>query len=253
MNLNYSKIICLIIGLLGFAIETVGQGSKQQQFIGFIKQYDASCDTVVAIEDSIFNESGGKLLIAQANGIWVTVFVLNDTESYVFQKVNRNWALIDSFKSESLDLSGMTIVDLNGDGFEDVRIAYPVMRGNNICLSLIYNPGKRQFHHNEEFDLINIGFDSSKRYVRSCALGGLFDNSKRIYKVKGNNLILIKSVEMEIYAAGKYGTVKIKTLQKNGAYKTRIFKKSGNGTHELFERLLWSDDLDYFDKGRMFY
>ncbi len=250
---HFSKIICLIIGLLGIAIETVGQGSKQQKFIDFIKRYDNGCDTIVTIEDSIFNERGGKLLIAKSNGIKVAVFVLNDTESYVFQKVNRNLALIESFKSESLDLSGMTIVDLNGDGFEDVKIAYPVMRGNNICLSLIYNPGKRQFHHNEEFDLLNIGFDSSKRYVRSCALGGLFDNSKRIYRVSGNHLILIKSVAMEIYAAGKYGTVKIKTRQKNGAYKTRIIKKTGNGTHELFERLLWSDGLDYFDKGRMFY
>ena len=194
----------------------------------------------------------GTLFITQIDTKRMAVIALADTTSYCYVKTGHNWLLCDSFRGAVYAQTAWA-TDLNGDGYEDIRISYGVMRGNYTCLSLLYRPQSGTLQHNPAFDLMNIAYDTTTRLVRSSGLGGIYDNIKELYFVKDDSLQFSKSVEMNIEAEARYGELSY-YAQVNGTKKLiRTVKASGNQTAQNFDTALWIEDLRYFDRGRQLF
>lgn len=216
-----------------------------------LKYDDGQNDTVVKCFGWI-DSVEGALFITHIDTKRVAVIALADTTSYCYVKTGHNWQLCDSFRGDIYAQTAWA-TDLNGDGYEDIRISYGVMRGNNVCLSLLYRPQSGTLQHNPAFDLMNIAYDTATKRVRSSGLGGIYDNVKELYSVKGDSLQFSKSVEMNIGAEGRYGELSFYE-QVNGTKKLiRTVKASGNQTAQNFDTALWTEDLRYFDRGRQLF
>ena len=187
------------------------------------------------------------LYIHTVNGIRTGVIGFNDSITTVYKKSALNWQETSSIDSSN-EIWGINEIDLNNDGFKDLRLLFPVMRGNIVCEVFLFDNLSQSFKHNSYYDLINIGFDAKTGLIRSCALGGLFDNSKSLYRITGDSLTFYKRVEEEIDGYNKYGSVMRFYENKNGSEKLiKTIKGSWNNIPARFDTALWKDGLAYFD------
>ncbi len=249
----FSQILFLGIVLSALIVprSSCGQTTIEKMILDSITKYDGAQNEVVRLSDSSFLKNGSSLYIFKANNQKNALAGINDTTVLVFKKISGKWNLASHVNLEYMPIATLTLVDLNGDSLNDIRLSYPVMRGNCVCVVLLFDNKKREFCHNKEFDLFNVGYVPESKQLRSSGLGGLWDNNKAIYRVsKNNHLTLVQSASEEISSSENYGEIKIKTRNKNGNYTTKLIKSTANKTAETFDTLLWSDYLKYFDSGQ---
>jgi len=249
--MTFRKLFCLLVILLPACrsknVRPVTIVNAKLPYIDSILRYDTGVD--VKIEDWKKDSLEGGMFITDINKIRVAIVAFENSTWYCYVKTNGAWMLSDSFKNNQYPFE-FCLTDLNGDGYDDIRLSCPVMRGNNVCTVLLYQPQYHIFRHNSYYDQMNIGYDSATHLVRASALGGLFDNRKELYKVTGDSLTFYKGIEMIINTSGSVGELIYYEGKAGNKTEVKTIKERGNKTTGDFNKECWDDDLNYFSNGR---
>jgi hypothetical protein len=218
--------------------------SKKFSPVDSLIKYDESSKEIRINIDS----PSSFLFIANVNHIRTGILAITDSLIIVFKKPNSgNWTETGRFAFNNY-MYDISLTDLNNDGYKDIRIASPIMRGNNENIVLLFHKSDSNFYHNPKFDLLNIGYDKRTGLIRSSCLGGIYDDSKELYKIQGDSLYFFKRVEFDMDGIGK--TAEVIFFKNANGNKKRIKTIKGRSTKmwNLFEKTFWTDDMNYYDR-----
>ncbi|MGN6298149.1 MAG: XAC2610-related protein [Ginsengibacter sp.] len=113
-----------------------------------------------------------------------------------YQRRNDQWTITDSlhFFNPPVLINRM---DLNGDGYKDIRIASVLDKesGNLLTRVFLYDFRTKSFSHNYSFDQDNVEYDKANNFVRSWFYGIKGQASlKWKSSVSNNRLVIVSSV-----------------------------------------------------------
>jgi hypothetical protein len=145
-----------------------------------------SADSVLLIDDSL----GSTLFIRKANNCNYAGWVIPDSILVFFQhQSNEKWRATDTLKYK-LDFSFSKHIDLNGDGFKDVRVScFSGMAANTENRVFLFDPKTSSFKHNEYYDLPNVEYDSTNNFIKSWWFAGADHCQEKLkYSITGDSL-----------------------------------------------------------------
>lgn len=112
------------------------------------------CDTIDA-----------KLYIGKVNNVHFG-FTLKDGKIAFYQKVNNVWTISDT--TDFFEPIKINYMDLNGDGYDDLRISkiYDSENGDLMTCVFLFDKSINSFKLNESFGQANVEYDSKNRFVK---------------------------------------------------------------------------------------
>ena len=102
------------------------------------------------------------LYIGKTNNVQFGLTLI-DSKIAFYQKVKGTWTITDT-----TELKGhicLKEMDLNGDGFEDIRIS-SVYNGDLLTRAFLYDTKTNTFKLNESFGQPNIEYDNTNKFVK---------------------------------------------------------------------------------------
>ena len=152
--------------------------------------------------DSLYLEyknSDEMIFIGKANnveyGAWM---IYDDTNSQVvfYQKASNSWKATDTIENQDGALCYFSRADLNGDGFQDIKIStVNGAHGNYETVVYLFDPKSHLFKNNVCYDLTNVSYDPVRKYVRSIWYGSVAGcQEKTTYKIVADSLVFHEGV-----------------------------------------------------------
>jgi hypothetical protein len=113
------------------------------------------CDTINAI-----------LYIGKANNVHFGL-TLKDSKIAFYQKINGEWIISDT--TDFFEPISIKYMDLNGDGFDDIRISsiYDRENGDVLTCVFLFNNLTNNFKLTESFGQDNVEYDKENKFVKS--------------------------------------------------------------------------------------
>lgn len=145
--------------------------------------------------NKMYKYDSTSVYVGRTNNIDYGIQQLNDSISIFYQVVDTKWKFTDSI---TYAIYYVESTDLNADGYEDLVLTYGISGagGNyeNVCF--IYYPQSKTFKHNSFYDLPNIHYEKSRKYICSAWFkgGGLSCAGKEIYEISGDSLVLTQGI-----------------------------------------------------------
>lgn len=167
---------------------------------------------------------------------------LKDSRIALYQKINDSWVITDT--TDFFNPICLKQIDLNGDGYEDLRIStlYDKQNGDVLTCAFIFNKLTNSFKLNESFGQANVEYDKKKNFVKfwiGCKKGQGGVKWKGI--VVGDQLIVDSTVT---FYADHDKNIGILELYKgpNGASYQPIKSEKGNpdSLWIKFSRTFWT-------------
>jgi hypothetical protein len=136
-----------------------------------------------------------KLYIDIVNNKKIGVIAVTDSVLFLYQMFNGSWQLNDSIEFKT-DVFSFAHKDLNGDGRSEFIVnGHPNMHGQ--CIPYVFLCDKDSIlHYRPDLTHYNIGYDYSKKMVRSYYIGGVYTTvNKEYYRWKNDSLELVRGVQ----------------------------------------------------------
>jgi len=196
--------------------------------------------------DSLHIESKkppGILHIGKANEISFAAWLPETNDTTIFyEKIDGKWTPTDTIESlwSFFDVDHM---DLNGDGFDDIRLrSYSNSGGNFDNLVFLYKPESKNFKHNADYDVPNITYDEKGGFIKTYWFSGVVHcQDKKRYRISGDHLLMDGGITYCPNPDDEGETATIEYYQLNGNKKKITKKESGKGEDmwKIFETALW--------------
>jgi hypothetical protein len=204
----------------------------------------SEADSMMLDEPRLFT----GLFIGIANGINLGVQWLEKQNCIVFfQKQNENW-LVDTvdFYFENYHIK---FEDLDGDAVNDATVYSPSGSAGNLQNAVfLFDPGKKKFWHNEEYDLENVQYDKEHKFIRSWRYAGVTHcQTKEKYISKGGHVVFESGLTYcpNEETLGETGTLE---FYKRKGEKRKVTKtKTGKAEelYKIFDKTFWNSEELY--------
>ncbi len=200
--------------------------TKQISISDITKKYSDS--------DSLFIFDTYKIYAGCINGVQIRLYQNTDSTTIIYQKIKSNWYKTDII---NYPIAKVKKTDLNGDNRLDLVVTYYFTGsgGNSEIFSLIFQPLKNLFSHNEFFDLPNIKYDKKRKLILSSWWSGVsHPQDKMTYKISGDSLTFNEGITFEPDESTNGMTSKIEVYKMNQNDR-KIVKTINGESDKLFE------------------
>lgn len=202
--------------------------------------------------DSIRIESTnprGSLCIGKANECSFAAWLPETSDTMVFyEKVNGEWQSTDSVNS-LWSFFDFDCMDLNGDHYKDIRIrSYSNSGGNFDNLVFLFNAKSKTFKHNPDYDLPNITYDSTGKFIKSFWFNGVLHcQDKKKYRISGNHLIMEGGVTYcpNREDEGETATIEYYYMKGDKEIVTKKLEGTSEKMWKRFETALWDSKKEW--------
>jgi hypothetical protein len=196
-------------------------------------------DSVLIIDDSLHS----TLFIRKANHCNYAVLVIPDSILIFFQhQTNENWKSTDTLIYK-LDFSFSDYIDLNGDGFKDIRVScISGAAGNTENKVFLFEPKTNSFKHNKYYDLPNIEYDSKNNFIKSWWFAGIDHCQEKCkYKITEDSLTFDLGISYcpNEQNKGKTGTIEFFKQIGNKKITTKKISGKSDKLWIIFEQSFW--------------
>ena len=203
-----------------------------------------SADSVLLIDDAV----GATLFIGKASSSNYAVFVIPDSILVFFQhRTDEQWRNTDILIYK-LDFSFSDYIDLNGDGFKDIRVSsISGAAGNLENRVFLFENKTNSFRHNEYYDLPNIEYDSKNNFIKSWWFSGVVHcQEKWKYKITGDSLTFDLGASYCPDEETQGETATIDFFKKAGDQKIITKRLSGKSDNlwGIFEQAFWDTSIE---------
>jgi hypothetical protein len=194
------------------------------------------------------------IYMGRVNNIEYGLVPLTDSTYGFYQRQINLWKKICTLDIDFIQY--VELKDLNGDGFNDIKVTTNVTGsgGNEENVVLLFDKTKKQFSHNDWWDLPNIKYDKKKKLIESSWWAGnpSSSSSKEIYRIQKDSLSLIEGVSygpQDEKAAedisGNRELLEYFTIRNGKRVTIKSIKGSAYKLQDVFEQTFWDSSDEY--------
>lgn len=192
------------------------------------------------------------LFIGKAEKHSYAIWMEMDSLMVFYQKPDgKKWKLTDSFYY-GMPFSYAENADLNGDGFDDVKVSsFNGAAGNTENRIFIYNTVSQTFKLNEFYSLPNVKYNRKGKFIQSSWFSGVVHcQEKYKYNIVGDSLAFDMGVTFcpNDEDEGKTGTLEFYKMVNNK--RVTIKKETGlsNNLWGKFDHTFWNSEHDIVEQ-----